>query len=275
MASGRLIDYLGSGTLAERPATPDLHAGTAGIWFATDTGTLSVWDGTAWNEGTGVLEVMPGTNVTVDASDPQRPIVSATGGGGGGAARGYGSHRLKRTGRFFIFGDTLDRQGVVASGLGPNADQIWYVPFTMDVPRTYSGLAFNSGTGSGRYQLGIYANDDSSGEDRPGSLIVRTNDMIYDGTQIGSITPTTLNPGEVYWAAYCGSSGALSVAALQYQYFSPAWFGRSNFTGSGAGQGILVGLREDAPGWTNLPSSSSGVYTILNDNNFPAIAGVV
>lgn len=35
--------------------------------------------------GSGVQSVIAGTNITVDSSDPQNPVVSATGGGGGGA----------------------------------------------------------------------------------------------------------------------------------------------------------------------------------------------
>lgn len=36
--------------------------------------------------GSGVQSVVAGTNITVDSTDPQNPIVSATGGGGGGGA---------------------------------------------------------------------------------------------------------------------------------------------------------------------------------------------
>lgn len=50
MASGRLIDYLGVGVIADRPTTPDLHTNTLGVWYSTDTSTLSVWDGTAWED---------------------------------------------------------------------------------------------------------------------------------------------------------------------------------------------------------------------------------
>lgn len=50
MASGRLIDYLGTGVIASRPATPVLHTGTLGLWFATDTGILSAWDGSTWED---------------------------------------------------------------------------------------------------------------------------------------------------------------------------------------------------------------------------------
>ena len=49
MASGRLIDYLGNGTAAARPASPSLTTGGIGFYYATDTEALSVWDGAAWN----------------------------------------------------------------------------------------------------------------------------------------------------------------------------------------------------------------------------------
>lgn len=53
MASGRLIDYLGADVIANRPATPDLHANTLGLFYATDTDTLSAWDGSTWEDITG------------------------------------------------------------------------------------------------------------------------------------------------------------------------------------------------------------------------------
>lgn len=48
MASGRLADYLGYGLIADRPASLTLMAEAVGLWFATDTGVLSAWDGSAW-----------------------------------------------------------------------------------------------------------------------------------------------------------------------------------------------------------------------------------
>src|SRR5690242_10244351 len=50
MASGRLVDYLGQGAIADRPASLDLVSGAVGLWFATDTGVLSAWDGSAWTD---------------------------------------------------------------------------------------------------------------------------------------------------------------------------------------------------------------------------------
>lgn len=49
MASGRLIDYLGSGLAASRPASPTLISASLGAYYATDTGDLSVWDGSSWH----------------------------------------------------------------------------------------------------------------------------------------------------------------------------------------------------------------------------------
>lgn len=54
MASGRLIDYLGSGLAASRPASLTLIPGSIGVYYATDTGDLSVWDGSSWHSITSV-----------------------------------------------------------------------------------------------------------------------------------------------------------------------------------------------------------------------------
>jgi hypothetical protein len=48
MSSSKITDYIGSGLAASRPATPSLATGATGIYYATDTGALTVWDGSAW-----------------------------------------------------------------------------------------------------------------------------------------------------------------------------------------------------------------------------------
>jgi hypothetical protein len=48
MASGRLIDYLGAGTLASRPAAPDAYTGTLALYWATDVNVVYGWDGANW-----------------------------------------------------------------------------------------------------------------------------------------------------------------------------------------------------------------------------------
>jgi hypothetical protein len=50
MASGRVIDYLGSGLASARPAAPDVYSGTVALWLSTDTGVLSGWDGSTWTD---------------------------------------------------------------------------------------------------------------------------------------------------------------------------------------------------------------------------------
>lgn len=47
-SSGRLVDYLACGTSAARPASLTLASGSVGIYFATDTDTISFWTGAAW-----------------------------------------------------------------------------------------------------------------------------------------------------------------------------------------------------------------------------------
>lgn len=78
MASGRLIDYLGCDVAANRPVAPILNANTLGLFFATDTGELSAWDGVSWVEdiagggssGKEVLTALTNSSgtVTVDCS---------------------------------------------------------------------------------------------------------------------------------------------------------------------------------------------------------------
>lgn len=46
--SGRLIDYLGEGLASARPASLTLVTGGLGIYYATDTPAVFLWDGSAW-----------------------------------------------------------------------------------------------------------------------------------------------------------------------------------------------------------------------------------
>lgn len=72
---------------------------------ATD-GDVPVMDASVseYVPGDAVLEIVEGSGVTVDSTDPKRPVVSATGGGGGGrwevlmASDGSGSPLLATNG---------------------------------------------------------------------------------------------------------------------------------------------------------------------------------
>lgn len=63
MASGRLVDYLGSGVIASRPASLTLHTDSVGLWYATDTNILSAWDGSTWTDVTSSSSVVDFTDL--------------------------------------------------------------------------------------------------------------------------------------------------------------------------------------------------------------------
>jgi len=50
MASVLISEYMGRGPVSNRPASPNVPSGVAAMWFATDSGILSVWDGSSWND---------------------------------------------------------------------------------------------------------------------------------------------------------------------------------------------------------------------------------
>lgn len=48
MATTLITDYLGAGLASARPTTPPVGTGALALYFATDTSTLSQWNGSAW-----------------------------------------------------------------------------------------------------------------------------------------------------------------------------------------------------------------------------------
>ena len=48
MSSGRLIDYMGYGTFAARPASLTLAPNVLGLYWASDTNAVYIWNGSAW-----------------------------------------------------------------------------------------------------------------------------------------------------------------------------------------------------------------------------------
>ena len=76
MASGALITYLGVGPIGSRPATPDTFSGIPSLYYATDTDTLSVWDGSSWEDIVGAS-----TNLTlITQSTTSRTLVPSDAG---------------------------------------------------------------------------------------------------------------------------------------------------------------------------------------------------
>lgn len=49
MTATLMTAYLGKGLAAARPVTPLVATGTIGYYYATDTGTVNLWDGAAWH----------------------------------------------------------------------------------------------------------------------------------------------------------------------------------------------------------------------------------
>jgi|SRR5882672_11052521 len=47
-----ITDYLGAGVAASRPVAPVPPTGALVVYIATDTGVVSVWNGTSWVQGT-------------------------------------------------------------------------------------------------------------------------------------------------------------------------------------------------------------------------------
>lgn len=68
--SSLIVDYLGSGLAADRPASLAISPTTVGIYFATDTNVMSLWNGatSAWytlTPGSGtVTSIIAGTGLT-------------------------------------------------------------------------------------------------------------------------------------------------------------------------------------------------------------------
>lgn len=63
MTQTLITAYEGKGLAAARPASLTLDPGAFGLYWATDTNTLSLWDGSAWQAGVGGYN--PGTPPTI------------------------------------------------------------------------------------------------------------------------------------------------------------------------------------------------------------------
>jgi hypothetical protein len=48
MSSNQIVDYLGKGPLASRPSAPPVADNALAVWLDSDTGLLSVWNGSTW-----------------------------------------------------------------------------------------------------------------------------------------------------------------------------------------------------------------------------------
>ena len=77
MASGRMVDYLGQGLAASRPASLSLTTGAVGVYYATDTDQVSFWDGSAWGPwiGAAAAAIIP---IGIACSDETTALTTGT-----------------------------------------------------------------------------------------------------------------------------------------------------------------------------------------------------
>ena len=68
--SSLLTDYIGEGTAASRPATLDIAATALGLYYATDTFVLSLWNGASWVTA---LTTTAAANYQHSPADPTAP----------------------------------------------------------------------------------------------------------------------------------------------------------------------------------------------------------
>ena len=165
----------------------------------------------------GVQSILEGTNITVDATDPFNPIVSATGGGGGSPTKvGFYNTTIATPN---IGSVTAYRFNFPLAGgvLSPNtcvAGSVYLSPVTFLEGDIISGFQFRIQTASvgATVDVGIYTSEIVGGRLSPATLI----DTIATGINAGgagaknidglSITlPASAN--NLYWVGFLGLGG--------------------------------------------------------------------
>lgn len=79
--SSILTEYLGEGIAASRPGTLDISPTALGLYYATDTKVLSLWDGSAWQTsataGSEPVNIQTGTTYAVVNADQGMLIIAS------------------------------------------------------------------------------------------------------------------------------------------------------------------------------------------------------
>lgn len=217
------------------------------LYAFTGSGGWDIFGGT----GTGIVQtVVAGTGISVDSTDPENPIVSATGGVGGGFSAAN-CNLFPVSGSVFYLGDATH---TAPAGATLSADTCVYFPFVLGEDTTLSAFGFNlTGTAaSGKGRVAIYADAVTSSRHAPsGAPLVESGDLSITttGVKTSSITQLLTN-GTVYWAAVAVSSSVnmLSVSSTAIQ----AILGRISTANH---NGVTFLTQPLTPGWTNLPTS--------------------
>ncbi len=75
-ASTLIVDYVGRGSHAARPATPNIPTGATAVYYETDTTIVFVWDGSAWHA---LNAATPGSVTSVALSVPASSLFGVSG----------------------------------------------------------------------------------------------------------------------------------------------------------------------------------------------------
>jgi len=223
-----------------------------------------------------VVSVVAGTNITVDATDPANPIVSAAGGGGGGTPP-MGLDSLPGMAQSTFSELKSFRSWVATTGYGTGqtigiaSNQAQLCVFAMqegepiDYIRTSIGTPKAGATGSGA----IYR----AGKDVNGNLIA--TDKLYDLPTFDvsttgvkdfdlSANPFVMPAGETYGCIIIAFS--TDVADVRYNSYSNAiWSGNGGAFGGVAGatfyRAVAWHVVDSGIGATTFPASlASGTY---------------
>jgi len=223
-AATTIISYLGEGLAAARPATPSLGTGVLGIWFSTDTGVLSAWDGAAWADvnpvatssvlglvkpdGT-IITISAGAITVAKASSSLFGVVKVDGTtitAAGGVISASASGPTFSDGTNTVSGATsLTITGGLVGGSSPSAT--FTLPSLNVSAVTVSGATqtLTPGTTIGKYKITLQHNVTitmSGGtdgmvvlleliQDATGSRTVAFDSSVQFGTDITSFTATT------------------------------------------------------------------------------------
>lgn len=208
--SNLLVDYLGKGLHAARPASLTLASGATGIYYETDTGDTFAWDGSAWQQvntgGAGtVTSIVAGTGLSGGTITSTGTISIPS--QGGLTAGSYTNTNL-----------TVDARGIItaaANGTGGGAGAVSLIS-TQTANNTATNIAWTGLTGED-YILSITA------------MVPATNaaDIMLQFGEGGTPTWKTANY-DTAWKYLVFTSGVST---------GEQWFG--------AGSGILIGNAVD------------------------------
>ncbi len=261
MSSSTVItDYLGRGTAAARPATPVIPTGGMALYYATDTGALSIWDGAAWQTISKLIDVLGATrgsilyrNATVwTALAPGTSGQVLTTGGAGADpawAAGAGSLFIHNPQSTSSFGTAMSTRG-----------NLYTVQTALNV---YNVGVLLTTVNSGTYKIGIAEYDTVNNK----VLSAPTYGAVYtEGASAGAanrwvtgaFNGFAMGANKTYVIFIVRTDGTTTTSLTVNTYAStPASPGFFHATAAGS-----VRIANQAPGIADVWTTEGGEYTI-------------